>query len=75
MECKKTAFKESLLSVPCDRHHVQTGATPGQTVTSLCLMLMCHKMRSVISHKHHSRKTFYKSIPVPKLKIRLVLLQ
>ena len=39
MKRKKSAFKESLLSVPYGRRHVQTGATPGQTVTSLCLML------------------------------------
>ena len=31
--------KESLLSVPYGKCHVQTGATPCQTVTSLCLML------------------------------------
>ena len=31
--------KESLLSVPYGRRLVQTGATPCQTVTSLCLML------------------------------------
>ena len=39
MKRKKSAFKESLLSVPYGRRHVQTGASPGQTVTSLCLML------------------------------------
>ena len=39
MKRKKSAFKESLLSVPYGRRHVQTGATPCQTVTSLCLML------------------------------------
>ena len=38
-EIKKSAFKESLLSVPYGWRHVHTGATPGQTVTSLCLML------------------------------------
>ena len=39
IEPKKSAFKESLLSVPYGRRHVQTGATPGQIMTSLCLML------------------------------------
>ena len=39
MKCKKSAFKESLLSVPYDSRHLQTGATPGQTVMSLCLIL------------------------------------
>ena len=47
MKHKKSAFKESLLSLPFDSRHVQTGATPGhchvqigatpgQTVASLC---------------------------------------
>ena len=40
MKRKKSAVKESPLSVPYERRHVQTGATPGQTVMSLCLMLM-----------------------------------
>ena len=40
MKHKKSAFKESLLSVPYDRRHMQSGTTPGQTVTSLSLMLM-----------------------------------
>ena len=39
MKRKKSAFKESLLSVPFGRRHMQTGATPGQTVTLLCLIL------------------------------------
>ena len=47
MKCKKSAFKESLLSLLFDSRNVQTGATPshchvqigaslGQTVASLC---------------------------------------
>ena len=47
MKHKKSAFNESLLSLPFDSRHVQTGATPGhrhakigakpgQTVASLC---------------------------------------
>ena len=39
MKRMKSAFEESLLSLPQGRRHAQTGATPGQTVTSLCLML------------------------------------
>ena len=39
MKRKKSAFKESLLSVPYGRSHMQTGAKPCQTVTSLCLVL------------------------------------
>ena len=39
MKHKKSAFKDCLLSVPLDSRHLQTGATLGQTVTSLCLML------------------------------------
>ena len=36
---KKSAFKQKLLSVPQDRRHMQTGTMPGQTMTSLRLML------------------------------------
>ena len=39
MKDKQSALKESLLSVPRGRRHMQTAVTPGQTVTSLCLML------------------------------------
>ena len=34
MKRKKSAFKESLLSVPYGRRHVQTGATPCQTMSN-----------------------------------------
>ena len=39
MKRKKSAFEESLLSVPLGRRHMQAGTLPGQPVTSLCLML------------------------------------
>ena len=35
MKGKKSAFKESLSSVPQGRRQVQIGATPGQTMMSM----------------------------------------
>ena len=74
MKRKKSAFKESLLSVPSGRRHVQTGATPGQTVTSLCLTLTSQHA-SVIFDKYTSLKTYVKKTQSQTCQESLVLLQ
>ena len=45
MKHKKSAFKESLLSVPYDRCHMQIDGAPGQTLMSLCLILTSHDVK------------------------------
>ena len=57
MKRKKSAFKESLLSVPYGRRHVQTGAMPGQIVTSDVATCVALFLTNILHLKPYVKKS------------------